>query len=229
MKMNFVVFPALVLAAVVSAQAQAQTNPPAKSPATASVATTAPSAGAAAYPTKIGLFNVRDAIMATADGKKGALDLEDKFASRKTSLQKRQIDIQAKQEQLNRGGATMSDAAKAALTREIENDSKVFKRDVEDLNTDADEEQNKLFQQVWAKMQPVLQQYALQNGFAAILDVGNEQSPVLWASNTVFITDDVVTLYNQGHPPAAAPAAAAPKPAAPAAAKPPAPPAVKKP
>jgi hypothetical protein len=112
--------------------------------------------------------------------------------------------------------------------RSEESESKVFKRDVEDLNTDADEEQNKLFQQVWAKMQPVLQQYALQNGFAAVLDVGNEQSPVLWASNTVFITDDVVSLYNQGHPPAAVPAAAAPKPAAPAA-KPPAPPAVKKP
>lgn len=228
MKMNFVVSPMLVLAAVVSAQAQRQPNTPAKSPATASVSTPAPSAGAAAFPTKIGLFNVRDAIMATADGKKGALDLEDKFASRKTALQKRQIDIQAKQDQLNRGGATMSEAAKAALAKDIESESKVFKRDVEDLNTDADEEQNKLFQQVWAKMQPVLQQYALQNGFAAVLDVGNEQSPVLWASNTVFITDDVVSLYNQGHPPAAVPAAAAPKPAAPAA-KPPAPPAVKKP
>jgi len=44
----------------------------------------------------------------------------------------------------------------------------------------------------------------------------------------VFITDDVVGLYNQGHPPAAAPAAAAPKPAA-GPAKPPVPPAVKKP
>ena len=226
MKMNVVVFPALVLAAAVSAQAQGQTNPPAKAPATASAATAAPSAGAAAFPTRIGLFNVRDAIMATADGKKGALDLEDKFASRKTSLQKRQIDLQAKQDQLNRGGATMSDAAKAALAKEIESETKVFKRDVEDLNTDADEEQNKLFQQVWAKMQPVLQQYALQNGLAAILDVGSEQSPVLWASNTVFITDDIVSLYNQSHPPVATPAAA-PKPAPPAV-KAPAPPAVKK-
>jgi Skp family chaperone for outer membrane proteins len=228
MKMIAVVFPALVLAAVVPAQAQGQINLPTRAPATASAATPAPSTGAAAFPTRIGLFNLRDALAATADGKKGLLDLEDKFASRKTSLQKRQIDLQAKQDQLSRASAAMSEAAKAALAKEIENETKVFKRDVEDLNTDADEEQSKLFQQVWVKMQPVLQQYALQNGLAAVLDVGNEQSPVLWASNTVFITDDIVNLYNQSHPATGQPAAAV-KPGATPAAKPPVPPAAKKP
>ena len=210
MKMNVAVIPALLLAAV-SAQAQGQTNPPARPPASAAAATPAPSAGAAAMPTRIGLMNVRDAIMATADGKKAALDLEEKFASRRTALQKRQIDLQAKKDQISRAGAAMSDAAKASLAREIDTEEKNFKRDVEDLNTDGEDEQNKLFQTIWAKLQPVVQQYALQNGFAAILDVGNDQTPVLWASNTMFITADVVSLYNQSHLPAAgAPPAALP-------------------
>jgi outer membrane protein len=222
MKMNVAVIPALVLAAV-SAQAQSQTNPPAKPPAPA--AGPAASAGTAAIPTRIGLMNVRDAIMGTADGKKAALDLEEKFASRRTALQKRQIDVQAKKDQLSRGGTAMSDAAKAALTREIDADDKNFKRDVEDLNTDGEEEQSKLFQAIWAKMQPIVQQYALQNGFAAILDVGNDQTPVLWASNTMFITAEIVSLYDQSHPPAEAAAAAASKPVAPAAAAKPAAPA----
>lgn len=229
MKINVVLFPALVVAAALSAQAQAQgqTNAPAaKPPATASATAPAPSIGSTASPTRIGLINLRDAITKTADGQKGALDLEDKFATRKNALQRRQIDIQAKQDQLNRGGAAMSDTAKGALAREIETDGKNFKRDVEDFNTDTEEAQGKLFQEVWVKMQPVIQQYALQNGFAVILDVGNEQSPVLWASNTVFITDEIVTLYNQGHP-STAPAA---KPAAPRANPPtsPTPPVVKK-
>ena len=233
MKMNVAVIPALVLAAV-SAQAQSQTNPPAKPPAPA--AGPAASAGTAAIPTRIGLMNVRDAIMGTADGKKAALDLEEKFASRRTTLQKRQIDLQAKKDQMSRGGAAMSEAAKAALAREIDAEDKNFKRDVEDLNTDGEEAQNKLFQAIWAKLQPVVQQYALQNGFAAILDVGNDQTPVLWASNTMFITADVVSLYNQSHVPAATATPAASKPAAPATLKPaatpaqaPAPPPTKKP
>jgi outer membrane protein len=227
MKMNVAVIPALALAAM-SAQAQGQTNPPAKPPAVAAAATPAPSAGTGAIPTRIGLMNVREAIMGTAEGKKAALDLEEKFASRRTSLQKRQIDLQAKRDQLSRGGAAMSEAAQTALAREIDADEKNFKRDVEDLNTDGEEAQNKLFQAIWAKLQPVVQQYALQNGYAAILDVGNEQSPVLWASNTVFITNDIVNLYNQGHASAAPAAPAAPKPAAAPPAKAPAPPPVQK-
>ncbi len=224
MKMNVVVVPALVLAAV-SAQAQGQTAPPAKPPA----------AGSTVAPTKIGLMNVRDAIVATAEGKKAALDLEGQFATRRTALQKRQIDIQANKDRLSRAGAAMSDAAKAALAKEIDTDDKNFKRDVEDLNTDGDEAQSKVFQAIWAKMQPLLQQYAMQNGFAVIIDVGNDQTPVLWASNTMFITADIVGLYDQAHGAAAPAAGTAAKPAAapgtaakPAAAAP-APPPAKKP
>lgn len=226
MKMNFVVIPVLAVAAAVAAQAQGQTNPSAKPPATASAAAPAPTAGSTAFPLKIGLINLRDAVAKTADGQKAVLDLEDKFATRKNALQRRQIDLQAKQDQLSRGGAAMSDAAKASLTRELENDSKVFKRDVEDLNTDAEEEQSKVFSTIWLKMHPVLQQFAQQNGYATILDVSSDQSPVLWASNTAFITDDIINLYNQAHPPApsAAPKTAAPGPTA----KPPVPPATKK-
>ena len=217
MKTSSVVLPALLLSAAIAAQAQGQMNPPAKPPATASTAAPAPSSAGMPAPTKIGLINLRDAIAKTADGQKAVVDLEDKFASRKSALQRRSIDLQAKQDQLSRGGATMSDAAKSTLSKDLESDTKNFKRDVEDLNTDAEEEQNKAFTAVWTKMQPVLQQYAMQNGLAVILDVGNDQSPVLWASNTVFIQDDVVSLYNQSHPSSAAapqkPAAPAPPPA----------------
>ena len=225
MKMNVAVIPVLVLA-FVPAQAQPQTGAPARPPAAASAAAPVASAASAAFPTKIGLINVREAMMKTADGKKAAIDLEERFNTRRGSLQKRQVDLQANQDRLTRGSAAMSEAAKAALAKDIDTETKKFKRDVEDLNTDADEEQNKLIQAIWAKMQPVLQQYAMQNGFAAILDVGNEQSPVLWASNTVFIDDDVISLYNQAHPPSAAAPAAAPTAGAPA--KPPAAPPAKK-
>jgi len=218
MKKNYVVFPALILGCAAALQAQAQATPPAtppvKAPATASTSAPAPSAGITAVPSKIGLINLRDALAKTADGQKAALDLEEKFASRKTALQRRQIDMKTKQEQLDRGGTTMSEAAKTQLAREIDTEGKNFKRDVEDLNTDAQEEENKVMMGIWQQMQPVIQQYAMQNGFAAVLDVGNEQSPVLWASNGSFITEDIVNLYNQAHPAGSKPKAPTPAPPA---------------
>jgi outer membrane protein len=79
----------------------------------------------------------------------------------------------------------------------------------------------------------VIIKHATQNGFAMVLDVSNQQTPVLWADPSADITTEVIKLYDAAHPAAGAaptaPAASAPKPPAPAAAKPPAaPPATKK-
>ena len=61
-----------------------------------------------------------------------------------------------------------------------------------------------------------------------ILDVGSQQTPVIWEANSANITADIIALYDKNAPaasPAAAPAAAkpsaaaAPKPAAVAPAK----------
>jgi outer membrane protein len=66
----------------------------------------------------------------------------------------------------------------------------------------------------------VLEKYATANGYALVLDVSNQQTPVLWASQTIDITTDIVKLYDQANPGTAAPAAAkapvsaAPRPAA---------------
>ena len=179
--------------------APAQQAPAQKqAPATASAA----SAPNTAIPVKIGLLDLRGALTGTAEGKKALLDLEEKFASRRTALQKKKIDLDTKQDQLNRAGSTMSDDAKAALARDIDTENKTFKREVEDLQSDGEEAQNKVFGDIYTKMQPIIQQYAVQNAYATIIDISNEQqaSFVVWASNRTNITEDIVTLYNQAHP-----------------------------
>jgi outer membrane protein len=59
-----------------------------------------------------------------------------------------------------------------------------------------------------------------------VIDVSNPQTPVLFASNTIDITRDIIAMYDKNSG-VGAPATAAPKPTAPAAPKPaaPAPPA----
>ena len=159
-----------------------------------------------------------DALLLSAEGKKAAGELQGKFNPRRSALKKRQSDIQALQDQLKKGGATMSEDAKNKLARQIDADGKSLQRDADDLNADAEQEQNKVFQDMIMKLNAVVAQYATQNGYAVVLDVSNQQSPILWAAASTDITSDIVKLYDQAHPVAAgAPAA-----------KPPVPPATKK-
>ena len=200
MQKNFAVLPAVMLGAAAMVCAQ---NPPSGAVGAAGAKPAAPVTAAA--PTKIAILYVQNALLQSAEGKKAAGELQAKFNPRRATLEKRQADVQALQDQLKKGGATMSDDAKNKLARQIEADGKALQRDADDLNSDAEQEQNKIFQDLFAKLNAVVDQYAKQNGFAVVLDVSNQQGPIMWASASVDITTDIVKLYDQAHPVAAAP------------------------
>ena len=197
MKNNLVVFSALVLGVAALAQAQGQ------------------------VPTKIAVINVQTAILSTKDGQKAATDLQTQFSPRQQDLEKKQTELTALQDQLRKGSATMSDDAKTKLMRDIDATTTRVNRDRQDAKSDLEESQGKVMQELGGKMMAVMEKYAMQNGFAVVLDVSSPQTPVLWAASAVDITNDIVKLYDQAYPGvAAAPAVPAAKP--PAAAKTPA-------
>jgi outer membrane protein len=197
LKNNLVVLSALVLGVAALAQAQGQ------------------------VPTKIAVINVQTAILSTKDGQKAATDLQTQFSPRQQDLEKKQTELTALQDQLRKGSATMSDEAKTKLMRDIDATTTRVNRDRQDAQSDLEEAQGKVMQELGGKMMAVMEKYAMQNGFAVVLDVSNPQTPVLWAASAVDITNDIVKLYDQAYPGVAgAPAVPAAKP--PAAAKTPA-------
>lgn len=202
-----------VLALSLAALATAQTPAP---PAANAPSSVKPAAPAGPAPTKIAVINIQQSIAATKDGRKAAAELQTKFSPRRSALEKRQADIQSMQDQLRKGSATMSEEAKARMQRDVETNTKSLQRDAQDLNDDVDQDQGKIINDIGGKMMQVIEQYATQNGYAVVLDVSNQQTPVIWASASTEITGDIVQLYDQAHPGTGAPAAAAPKPAAPA-------------
>ena len=46
-------------------------------------------------------------------------------------------------------------------------------------------------------MMAVIEKYAKDNGFSLILDVSNQNTPVLYASSGIDITSDIVSLYDK--------------------------------
>jgi outer membrane protein len=213
LKKNFAVIPALVVGLAILANAQ--TPPPAPAP--------------GPLPAKIGIIYAAETLAATKEGQKAIDELQKTVVQpKKDALDKLQTQIQANTTKLHNGAATMTLDAQKKLQADIDADTKSFNRQTEDAQAEVQEQQGKIMQELGAKMMTVLTKYATDNGYAVILDVGNqEQGSVIWAAAEVNITNDIVKLYDEKYPlsaaaaPAAAPAkpAAAPaKPAAPAAA-----------
>jgi outer membrane protein len=173
---------------------------------------------------KLAVINIQQAIVETKDGQKARADLQAKFNPTQKELQEKQARLAALQDQYRKGQNTLSDEAKQKLARDIDAATTSLKRDTEDANTEVQEAERKVFDELGGKMMAVLNKYAADNGFVMVLDVSNPQSPVLFASNTIDITRDIIGIYDKnsgasGPGPAAAPKGTAPPAAAP---KPPA-------
>lgn len=217
MKKNVLILTVFALGAAAAAHAQAA-QAPAPAPA-------APMAGGVAStpsgpPTKVAIVQLQAAVIRTQEGQKAAADMQTKFGPRRAALEKQQSDLASLQDQLQKGGATLSDAAKQRMAGDISTGQKRLQRDSEDFDGEVQSYENGLMQDMVTKMVDVIAKYATQNGYAMVVDVSNQQSPLIWADQANVITEAIVKLYDQAHP-SAVPAGAAP-------AKPPAAPPVKK-
>jgi len=169
----------------------------------------APVSMLAQAPQKVGVIEVQRAMVGTKDGQKAAADLEARFGGKRKDLERVQDEIRGMQDRLQKGGTTMSAPAQEDLKRNIDSRTKQFNRLTEDAQAEFEQEQQKLLADLGQRMQAVIDKYAKDNGYVLIIDVSNPQTPVLYASNTIDITKDIIELYDKNAP---APGAAKPSP-----------------
>ena len=175
-------------------------------------------AAAAPAPAKIGLLNVRQAIVATAEGKQASAQMQSQFAPQQAELESLQKQIQDLQTRLTTGARTLSDDEKARLQRQGEYLARQFQRKQEDLNEAVNVAQTDIFESIGGKMSAVMDRFGRENSYLLILDTSAQGSAVIYSANQMDVTADIIRLYDQAHP-LKAPAAAAPaQPARPAAA-----------
>jgi len=173
---------------------------------------------------KFAIINIQGAIISTKDGQKAAAELNAKTQPKKKELEQKQNDINALQDQLNKGQNTLSDSAKNDLYKNIESKKKSLQREMEDAQADLEADQQKLLSQLGQKILAVIERYAKDNGYTMVVDVGSQNTPVIYASPSIDITKEVIELYDKSTASTSAsaptPTTSAPKPAAPAAPKP---------
>jgi len=176
-------------------------------------------------PMKVGVINIQAAITSTAEGKQAAAELQSQFAPRTTELENLRKQIEDLQTRLRTGQTTLSDEEKARLSREGDQLTRSFQRKQQDFQDDTNEAQQEVVNRIGRKLIGVLDKYSKDNGYSVILDTSSQQTPVLYASNQIDVTQEIIRLYDQNYPvkaAATAPArpATAPKPAAAPAPKP---------
>lgn len=186
----------------------------------------APAAGAAPSGKSIGIINLRGAIGSTAEGKQASAELQSQFAPRSTEIDTLTKQINDLQQKLQAGAGKFSQEEEARLTAEGQRLTQKLDRKRTDFQEDASAAQQDVLERIGRKMVDVLDRYARENGFSVILDTSGQNSPLLYASEQVNVTQDIIRLYDQaypvktGAPATTTPKPATPKPAAPAPTKP---------
>lgn len=168
--------------------------------ASAQTGTVAATSAPTVAPTKIAVIDIQAAIIQTKDGQKAAGDLKTKFGPKQSELEKKQSDVAQLQQTLSKGSNTLSDEAKQKTMREIDAKNTTLKRDTEDANADLEQEQQRIMGDLGGKMISVLNKFATENGYAMVMDISSQQTPVLFASNTIDITREIIALYDKVSP-----------------------------
>ncbi|HEX9199798.1 MAG TPA: OmpH family outer membrane protein [Acidobacteriaceae bacterium] len=209
--------PVVSFAQTTPAPAPQDAAPAATAPAqqAAPTATQAPAAVAPTpYAAKIALVAFEQAVYATNEGQRSVEELRKKYQPQKEKMDALAADIDSLKKQLQSAPATLSDAERAARLKTIDTKDKQYQRDADDAqnsyNTDLQEALGKIAQKVNA----VMLSYVEKNGYTMLLNVGSQQSQVMWTATNpnADITEAVVAAYNASSgvtaPPPAAPSAA---------------------
>jgi outer membrane protein len=199
-------FIVVALASGMALTAAAQTSPAPVGPATA--------APAPAGPAKIAVIAFQVAVAQTNEGQRNYADLEKKFGPREAQVKALNDEIESLTKQLQTQGDALSDAERANRARTIDDKKKQFDRASEDLKNDGNQDVQDMYNKLASKVYEVMSGYVQQQGYTMVLDISQQQNPVLYANPSLDITKAVVEAYNvkSGVPaPPGKPAAAAPK------------------
>jgi outer membrane protein len=145
----------------------------------------------------VGVISIQGAIVGTKDGQKASQELDTKFVPRKKDFDVRQSEIAQLQDQYNKGGNLMAEDKRNQLARDIDEKKKRLERDMQDAQEELQSEQQRVLQGLGQRMMAVIEKYAKDNGYTMILDVSNPNTPVLYASSGIDITQDIVSLYDK--------------------------------
>ena len=179
-------------------------------------------ASSSAAPTKIAVIAFQAAVAQTNEGQRDFADLQQKFQPKRAQLKTLNDEIESLKKQIQTQSATLTPQQSADKTRQIDEKTKQLQREAQDAQSDFQQSVQDMYANLASKVYDVLNTYAKAHNYTLVVDVSQQQSPVLWAADSTNITKEIVDAYNvkSGVPAPAAPAAGAQSGGLPSAPKP---------
>lgn len=173
----------------------------------------APAAGSATAG-KTGVINIRQAIATTGEGKQASAELQSQFSSRQNELEGMNKQINDIRQRLETSQGKLSQDEATRLQRQGESLARQLQRKQDEYQEDVNAAQADVFDRIGRKMVDVLDRYARENGIVVVLDSSAQNTPVLFVSPNIDITQEIVRLYDNAYPVKASAATTPAKPAA---------------
>lgn len=159
-------------------------------------AQTQPTAAAPDGPAKIAVIAFQVAVAQTNEGQRNFADLKKKYQPQESQLKAQNDEIENLTKQLQAQAATLSPADQQSKATIIDNKKKQLDRDTQDATNDFQQEMQDVYNALASKVYDVMQSYSEQHGYTLVLDVSQQQTPVLYAATSTNITKDIIDAYN---------------------------------
>jgi outer membrane protein len=172
-----------------------------------SAATLALAAAPAWAELKIGYVNYSALLQESPDAKVIADALRNEFLPRQRELQTLQQSLKAREDKLTKDGATMTDDQRAREDKEIRDGDRELQRKQSEAQDDFNSRRNEELSKLQKSLIEQVQAFAKAQNYDLVMADG-----VIYATNAINITPQVLAMLNANGPKTAP--AAAPKPAA---------------
>ena len=149
-----------------------------------------------AGPPKIAVVAFQVAVGQTNEFQRNFADLQKKYDPKRQQLKALSDEVDNLTKQLQTQGDKLSDTERASRAKTIDDKKKQLQRDGEDASNDFQNEMQEMYQGLASKVYDVLSGYAQQHGYTLVLDVAQQQTPVLYAIDSTNITKPIIDAYN---------------------------------
>jgi outer membrane protein len=210
----------LLPVAAVAQVSPALPQPAAPAPQAAPAAPAGPAAPTAlpppeAFPAKIALIAFEQCVINTNEGQQIVAEIQKKYEPRKAEIDALGQEIDTLRKQVDATPSTLTAAERETKLKSIDSKQKLYQSHVDDASSAYQSDLQDAYGKIASKVNAVMQTYAKVNGFTIVLDVSNQNSQVMWATQSPNsdITEAVIAAYNASTPGITAPPPAAPAPA----------------
>jgi outer membrane protein len=147
--------------------------------------------------TRVAVINGQAALVGTQEGKKALERWTAKLDTKKKEFEARQNEIAQIEDQLSKGASVMTGDKKEQLLNTLNNKKKRLQRDLQDADEETQRDQQQSFQPLEERLSATIDKYAADNGYALVIDLSVQGSPVRYAAPSTDITKEIVTLYDK--------------------------------